>query len=400
MNLESRRHAVVLSGGGANGAYEIGILKALFQGRCPSTQGQPLDPFLYSGTSVGSYSAAAAVAVSTSCSGCDVGEALERLWLDRIADDPRRGGNGVFRIRGDFRPVFDPRFLVRRPTQALSLVASDTGYFARDLFQRASRFVFSAEPLERRAITSIDLSSLISVDPLRDLVRETIPLEAIRRSPKQICVAATDWSTGKLKLFGNQDFTEEEGHRAILASCAIPVFFPVVEVGGSCFVDGGVVLNTPLLPALERGADVLHVIYLDPDVENIPLEGLQNSMDNLCRTFLIMMAQHVNRDVELAEAFNLVLELSEQPGRARETERLVHKAARLLRRLGRGREARRITVHRYRPARVLSALTGILNFGRDRLEELVEEGYRDALAHDCAVAGCIGWEETEAPVSA
>lgn len=399
MNVEPRRHAVVLSGGGANGAYEIGILRALFEGTCPSTGGQPLDPFLYCGTSVGSYNAAAAVGISTDCPSCEVGEALQRLWLDRIADSPARGGNGVFRMRGDLRKVFDPRYAVRNPTRALATLTGDTGYFARDLVQRFSGLIFSSEPLERRAITSIDLSALISVEPLSRLITETIAMESVRKSPKQLCIAATDWSSGRLKLFGNQDMTEEEGPRAILASTAIPVFFPVVELGGQCYVDGGVVLNTPLTPALERGADVVHVVYLDPDIENIPLNGLQNSMDNICRTFLIMMAQHVNRDVELAEAFNLIVDLSDGHAQPEVASGMIHKAARLLRRLGRGTDQGKITIHRYRPRRVLSALTGILNFSRKNLAGLIEEGYRDALEHDCAQAGCAGFEMPEAPAT-
>lgn len=400
MPMDQRRHAVILSGGGANGAYEIGILKALFEGVCPAAQGRPLDPFLYCGTSVGSYNAAAAVAISNSCPTCEVGNALEALWLDRIADSPARGGNGVFRMRGDVRLAFDPRYALRRPLQALSTLTGDTRYLARDLFQRASNLVFSSEPLDRRAFTSIDLSALISVEPLRRLIQDTIPMGTVRTSPKQLCIAATDWGTGRLKLFGNRDMSDEAGLQAILASCAIPVFFPVVELEGHCFVDGGVVLNTPLTPALELGADVLHVIYLDPDVEDIPVDGLQNSMDNLCRTFLIMMAQHVNRDVELAEAFNLVLELSEHAGEFALSAGTVHKAAHLLRRLGRGPEQGRITVHRYRPAKVLSALTGILKFDRNRLQGLIEQGYRDAVAHDCAAAGCIGFEEPGVSVAA
>ena len=31
------KHAVVLSGGGADGAYEVGVLKALFSGKAGST---------------------------------------------------------------------------------------------------------------------------------------------------------------------------------------------------------------------------------------------------------------------------------------------------------------------------------------------------------------------------
>ena len=68
------------------------------------------------------------------------------------------------------------------------------------------------------------------------------------------------------------------GPRAILASAAIPGFFPPTEVGAQPFVDGGVVLNTPLLPAIDARADILHVIYMDPDVSNIPTKGFRKHL--------------------------------------------------------------------------------------------------------------------------
>jgi hypothetical protein len=42
-NAKGAKHAVILSGGGANGAYEIGVLRALFAGNSEATQGEPLD---------------------------------------------------------------------------------------------------------------------------------------------------------------------------------------------------------------------------------------------------------------------------------------------------------------------------------------------------------------------
>ena len=52
------RQAVILSGGGANGAYEVGVLKALLTGQSPATDFQPLDPDIFTGTSVGAFNAA------------------------------------------------------------------------------------------------------------------------------------------------------------------------------------------------------------------------------------------------------------------------------------------------------------------------------------------------------
>ena len=50
------KQALILSGGGANGAYEVGILKALFSGKCKRIPA--VEPELFFGTSIGSFNAA------------------------------------------------------------------------------------------------------------------------------------------------------------------------------------------------------------------------------------------------------------------------------------------------------------------------------------------------------
>ena len=52
------RVALVLSGGGALGAYEVGVLKALCQGLCPGLGPRKLEATLRVGTSVGAFNAA------------------------------------------------------------------------------------------------------------------------------------------------------------------------------------------------------------------------------------------------------------------------------------------------------------------------------------------------------
>jgi NTE family protein len=52
----------------------------------------------------------------------------------------------------------------------------------------------------------------------------------------------------------------------LLASAAIPVLFPPVQIGGDWFLDGGVRLNTPIKPALALGADAVVVVATHPAV--------------------------------------------------------------------------------------------------------------------------------------
>lgn len=45
----SSKQALVLSSIGANGAYGVGVIKALFSGKSPATNFQPLDPEVFLG---------------------------------------------------------------------------------------------------------------------------------------------------------------------------------------------------------------------------------------------------------------------------------------------------------------------------------------------------------------
>ncbi|HCQ02580.1 MAG TPA: hypothetical protein DIT99_18670, partial [Candidatus Latescibacteria bacterium] len=89
-----------------------------------------------------------------------------------------------------------------------------------------------------------------------------------------------------------------------MASTALPGFFPPVDINGHLYCDGGVVMNTPTLPAIRAGADVLHMIYMDPDVKEIPLAKFRNTLDTFDRMLTIQFATNINKDIEQAERIN------------------------------------------------------------------------------------------------
>src|SRR5881628_99980 len=108
-------HAITLSGGGAYGAFEVGVLKALMGGHAAVTGGAALDPKIFTGTSAGAY-------LSTVLLSADVGDPaaragnLERVWLEQVIDSPRRDGNGVYYLRCDPRRYLDPERIMQRAT--------------------------------------------------------------------------------------------------------------------------------------------------------------------------------------------------------------------------------------------------------------------------------------------
>src|SRR5262245_2245654 len=98
--LGRERTALVVSVGGADGAYGVVIMKALFEGDSPATGYTQLDPSIFTGTSAGAYNAAFMVSQGDTDNRAVVA-VLARIWIDQISGGGRACGNGVYRIRGN-----------------------------------------------------------------------------------------------------------------------------------------------------------------------------------------------------------------------------------------------------------------------------------------------------------
>jgi predicted acylesterase/phospholipase RssA len=385
------KHAVILSGGGANGAYEVGVMKALCAGLSPATNHEPLDPDILTGTSVGSYNAAFLVAQWDTYGPTAIAN-LEQVWLDRVSDSAQRCGNGVYRIRATPRQFVNPICFIPNPLHPFIQLATDSAFLAWDGLQRVVNVALEQEaPLLRRFTELVNFTSFVSLQPFTQTVRETIAFADIRRSEKVLRIAATNWETGALHIYANHDMTDQLGPLVIMASAAIPGFFPPVEVGSQAFVDGGVLMNTPLQEAIKAGADTLHVIYLDPKVENIPLSGLENTLETMYRMQVIGWAKALNNDIavvrhtnqEVAYARLLADSLRTLQQRAADDSLFSGiPVAELERHLQQSLAYRPLTVHRYHPRDDLGGALGLLNFDRDRIQYLIERGFNDATDYD------------------
>src|SRR5712691_4121028 len=201
-------HAVILSGGGASGAYEVGVLKGLFAGDSPATNYTPLMPDIFTGTSIGAYNASLLVAEIMN-KGLAAIDYLEHIWLDVMPQDDATGHNFVARYRGDPFEYFNPNVLLRHPFGDSLQLARDASFFARDFYRRGLVFLLSSDDIETRVLKLVDSSAIISNEPERRLIEKTINFQNIRQSDKVLKVAATNWSTGDLRVFGNSDLTDD-----------------------------------------------------------------------------------------------------------------------------------------------------------------------------------------------
>jgi NTE family protein len=388
--------ALVLSGGAAHGAYEVGVLLALATGACWVTRDRPLDPDILTGTSIGAYNAAALVSRLETDDPPAAVRYLEDVWTNLIPRDGASGHNHVFRFRGNLPEAFSPGALTR-PAQTVSQLGTDALFFAQDCLRVGRSFFTSSGATCERTLGLVDLSTLISREPTERLLGKTIDLAAVRNSRRSLFLAATNWRTGQLEYFRNRDMTEEEGMSAILASSALPGIFPPVNVRGDVYVDGGLTLNTPLAPAfveVEPGADTAHVIYLDPETAEIPLQPLHSTVGTLDRLIAIGLSRAVEADMRIADRVNRGLDVLERASRGERlgpefAQPFVEAAGYVVDGIGGRYPTSPKTIHRYRPSRYLGGTFSLLNFDRARMQELIELGYRDAVNHDCEVSRCV-----------
>ena len=229
MANRTRRTALVLSGGGARGAYQAGVLRGLVElGLVPSGP----SPFeIIVGSSAGSINAGMLAAHAD-----NLAEGVERLvgvWSTITAQD-------VFRT--DLRSL-----------------GSIGARWAWDLS-------FGG------ALRRVQPKSLLDTAPLRKLLAR-IDLPRIEANVKSgalyaVAVAATDLYTSNGYLFVQGQPGIKPWQRSrwrieptrltidhLMASSAIPIFFPSIPIAGRHFGDGCIRNTAPLSPAINLGAD-------------------------------------------------------------------------------------------------------------------------------------------------
>jgi NTE family protein len=139
---------------------------------------------------------------------------------------------------------------------------------------------------------------LLDPSPLREVLEETLDMEAVRASDVELMVTAVDVADGEMEVFRNEDLTVDH----LMASSALPFVFPMVEIDGKKYWDGGLGGWTPLEPAILAGAEEIFVVIPHPysrqgAVPESPVETLE-------RAFELMGTARLSRDVERTRRIN------------------------------------------------------------------------------------------------
>ncbi|MDX9719252.1 MAG: patatin-like phospholipase family protein [Myxococcota bacterium] len=298
--------ALVLTGGGARGAYEAGVLQYIYESmprHCPRS---PLFD-LYCGTSAG---------------------ALNACTVAALAHNPE---SACYNLSNYWRSITMDRLLAfgyKELRRAPELMLGST------LFNNAERK--QRRPKAPANAPHPPVAGLFDTSPLFHDMSTLIPWQQLQANLvggliRGVAVCATEVCTSRPVIFYQMhapfDFAHGPGRtreaRSVrlnvehaMASSAIPFLFPAIQVDGVCYVDGALRQNTPIYPALRMGADRMLMIGLsrDPGVRyrsarmgcrRNPFPG---SLFLLGRTVNALVDGVLDEELHQIEMFNRILE--------------------------------------------------------------------------------------------
>ena len=205
---------LVLQGGGALGAYQVGVYEALHDGG--------IEPAWVIGTSIGAVNAAL-------IAGNPVEQRLSRLnefW--RHVEMPSYVAGPV-----DWLGMGN---LVPNMTTVMRGIPA---FFEPNL----------AALRGARAAVGIDKAAYYDTTPLRQTLEELVNFKALQDGSTRLTVGAVNACSGTMRYFDSQYEAISVDH--VMASGALPPAFPAVRIDGEVYWDGGIYSNTPIEAVLD-----------------------------------------------------------------------------------------------------------------------------------------------------
>lgn len=220
--------ALVLQGGGALGAFQVGIFEALDEAR--------IDIDWVAGISIGAINAAIIAGNPRERRS----ERLRAFWGRVTSALP-----ALAVLNGDYG-----REALHQTASAMVMMFGVPGFFRPRLLPP----VFSPDG-------STEALSFYDSSPLAETLDELVDWDLLNGGEMRISVGAVEIESGNLRYFDNR--TDRIDARHIMASGALPPGFPPVEIDGKLWWDGGLVSNTPLSHVVDHQQDDMLVFQVD-----------------------------------------------------------------------------------------------------------------------------------------
>lgn len=247
----SPKLALVLSGGGARGAYEAGVVHYI-RTMLPRELGAKRRFDILCGSSVG---------------------AINTCFLAATAHDLTYQGNKLYEV---WKNLKQENVYRRDAASFIKLLSRSFFGISRNLFTHM-------QDKDVASTKKKHFMGLLNTAPLIPFLKNNIPWRQISVNIRNevlraVSLTATNVYTGKLELFVEKhESVPYTGHYVFhdikleyyhpLASAALPLIFQTVRIGNEYYTDGGLRLNTPMSPAIQLGADRVLAIGLHHELE-------------------------------------------------------------------------------------------------------------------------------------
>lgn len=257
------QNVLILQGGGALGAFECGVVRALEENN--------IFPDIVAGISIGALNGGIIASHPNKAA-----QVLKAFWSELTVESPKIG--------------YEP---FRRMIASANILQ-----FGVPNFFTPNWFPAFDEKSQNDWMQPWTWTGLYDTAPMRRLIQKYVDFKALKRSPVRLLVGAVNVLNGELDIFDSyaDDLTPDH----LLASGSLPPGFSWTYVNGKPYWDGGVVSNSPLDLVLDRcGEDGKKVYMIDLYAGERPLP--KNIMEVMTRRDEIVYCERVKSDLKLQE---------------------------------------------------------------------------------------------------
>jgi NTE family protein len=329
---------LVLQGGGALGAYQVGVYEALHEAG--------IAPKWVIGTSIGAINAAL-------IAGSKPEDRLEKLceFWSRVQND-------------QFVPGGLPAWLTTVMRNSLAITGGVPSFFVPNPLA----FLSPHEQLAAEA------AGYYSVGPLRRTLEELIDFDQLNNGGTRITVGASSVRTAEMRYFDSREMPLSVDH--ILASGALPPGFPPVRIDGELYWDGGILSNTPVEVVFDdnpRRDSLVFAVHIwnphGPEPKTIwEVMNRQKDVQYSSRA-----VSHIKRQRQLHRLRHIIAELSKLVPDDKKRDNIVGDMASY------GCLTRMHVVRLLAPALDYEDHSKDIDFSRDGIRRRREAGYRDTI---------------------
>jgi len=283
------KRALVLSGGGGRGAYQVGV--------CQVLEEISWRPDMVLGNSIGATNGAMLIAPKSDLN-LSGAELLQQVWGCKMYNKKlhKASHEWPWYLQGGIGLVVKILQALQKPSRSVE---------ADELFLELIKRRAEWDDVEREKVSLMSViqkvlgkPSLMDRQGWRQLLEQKVDFHLLKElCPPYYGIAVTDVLTGAPRYFWNHVPPDVEGTASeitadhVMASSSIPGIYPATHLEGREWWDGASIANSPIGPAIDSGATDIIVVLMtpwhpEPQGDGVPLQANSTTLLDALDRFL------------------------------------------------------------------------------------------------------------------